>query len=306
MSWPEKARAASPGVRCFGARLARALPGASICAMTLTSLLASTASARAPAHAAPGRLATLPGQSSPRIPGTFEGSNSPVVYYNWSGYAATAGEPFLAVQSSFVQPAVSCPVAGAWTLFWVGFDGFQNNTVEQAGTAAYCRSSNVQPDYYAWWEMYPTNAIQVMPLTIKAGDKIHAQASYLPSSASYSLMVTDTTTKQHYKEVARCAANLTCPRASADWIVERPTRGDGSYTPLANWSTIKLGGDRAATTTAVVNGKSTTKRVYQPVSAFSNTPLDMVDDPYTGEMLAMVGDLNSAGTAFADTWLAAE
>jgi hypothetical protein len=50
-------------------------------------------------------------------------------YYNWSGYAATSSQPFLEVTSTYIQPVVSCPEPGAWTVFWVGFDGFSNNTI---------------------------------------------------------------------------------------------------------------------------------------------------------------------------------
>jgi len=51
------------------------------------------------------------------------------------------------------------------------FDGFNNGTVEQAGTAATCSyGADPTPSYYAWWEMYPTNNIQVAPLNVSPGD----------------------------------------------------------------------------------------------------------------------------------------
>jgi hypothetical protein len=257
-----------------------------------------------PSVAGPGEPALVPGPSGPRI-GSSAGGSDAVLYYNWSGYAATSSEPFLAVQSTYVQPVVTCPVAGAYTVFWVGFDGFQNGTVEQAGTAAYCPTAKGEPSYYAWWEMYPTNYITSMPLTIRPGDTIHAKVTYNSSTASYTMTVTDSTTKQHYAEVAHCAQNLTCARASAEWIVERPTVGN-NYTPLADWGTMRLKGDKAANRTAIVNGKQSTKPVYQPVSGFVNNAIDMIDESYTGRYLATVGNLNGTGTVFADTWLAAE
>jgi hypothetical protein len=69
---------------------------------------------------------------------------------------------------------------------------------------------------------------------------------------------------------------------------------------------MRLKGDKAANRTAIVNGKQSTKPVYQPVSGFVNNAIDMIDESYTGRYLATVGNLNGAGTVFADTWLAAE
>src|SRR5581483_355717 len=133
-------------------------------ALTAMSVLMPTTAGQSPqVSAGPGhQIHLLPKRMSLHA----SGSNSPVYYYNWSGYAATTSQPFVAVQSIYTQPNVTCTTPGAWTLFWVGFDGYLNNNVEQAGTAAQCSSgTNPQPTYYAWWEMYPTNTIQVMPLT---------------------------------------------------------------------------------------------------------------------------------------------
>lgn len=232
-----------------------------------------------------------------------QGSNSKIIYYNWSGYAATASAPFIAVQSLYIQPTVTCTVPGAWTLFWVGFDGFQNGTVEQAGTAAQCSTdSHPVPTYYAWWEMYPTNTIQIMPLNIKPGDSILAKTLYNSTKASYSLTVNDRTTAQHFTKVTTCAPGLTCSRQSADWIVERPTL-NSVYTPLANWNTMQLKADQAAIAPKLNHPNQPN---FLPVSSFSNTPIDMVDYPYTGKTLATVGPLNSNGQVFTDTWLAAQ
>ena len=245
---------------------------------------------------------------------TGNGSNSSVTYYNWSGYAATSSvQPFLQVQSTFVQPTVTCTVPGAWTLFWVGFDGFDNGTVEQAGTAAQCGTSiKSAPTYYAWWEMYPTNTIQIMPLTIKPRNNIQATVTYVPQTAAFQMNITNNSTKKQYTETATCAAGLTCARDSAEWIVERPTVA-GVYTPLANWSAISLTNDEAAnTTTTKTTGKgsrkvTTTTNTMQPISAFgNNTPINMVDYPTATTGLASVGALNRVGNAFTDSWLAAQ
>jgi hypothetical protein len=265
---------------------------------------AAPATASVGASAGPGQPAPSPGHHLGGLQQLAAGSTYPVNFYNWSGYAATGGKPFVAVESTYVQPAVSCPVPGAWTVFWVGFDGFFNGTVEQAGTEAICGSGpKPTATYYAWWEMYPTNSIQAMPITVRPGDSIHASVTFDPRTATYAMTVVDKTSGQRYTQTARCAPNLTCSRDSAEWIVERPTLGS-VYTPLADWSTMRLAVDRAATATQLANGKVTAKPAYQPVSGFPYTPINMVDDPYTGKTLATVGPLSDSGGAFTDTWLA--
>jgi hypothetical protein len=263
---------------------------------------AAAASQSSPITAAPGQRAPQPGASL-LDSSSANASTTAVNFYNWSGYAATASTPFTEVQSTFVQPFVTCTAPGAWTVFWVGFDGFNNNTVEQAGTASECSSAtNPQPTYYAWWEMYPTNTIQVMPITINTGDKVQATVTYSASNQTYALAVSDLTNKkQHYTKIATCDPSLVCARQSADWIVERPTVG-GVLTPLADWGTMNLANDQAASGSSPNHHSAAT----QPVSAFTNTPIDMVNYPYTGEVLARAGSLDLSGTLFSDTWQATQ
>src|SRR5580692_10139992 len=76
---------------------------------------------------------------------------------NWSGYAVTGKKAYNYVTSTFVEPAVTCPgVANQDTSNWVGLDGYNDQTVEQDGTAAWCGGPNdTTPKYEAWYEMYP-------------------------------------------------------------------------------------------------------------------------------------------------------
>jgi hypothetical protein len=75
------------------------------------------------------------------------------------------------VRAKWTQRAVTCPTANAWAVFWVGLDGWWDDTVEQGGTSARC--VNGTPQYATWWEMYPTNAIQTV-FSINAGDSIRS------------------------------------------------------------------------------------------------------------------------------------
>ena len=283
-----------------------ALMAATFAVSLLGNLQTASANLMPPISAGPGHRANV---STPRgqikkNTSNASGSTSATAFYNWSGYAATGSTPYLAVQSTYKQPTVSCPVPGAWTVFWVGFDGYNNGTVEQAGTAAQCSTGSTPTvTYYAWWEMYPTNTIQVMPLTIKPGDTIQATVTYSASTKNYTMTVLDKTSAKSYNKVAACASGLTCARQSAEWIVERPSL-NGAYTPLANWSTMSLTNNQAATAMGTFNGVSAPN--YQPVSAFTNTPINMVNYPYTGVTLATVNSLNQTGNRFGDSWKAAQ
>ncbi len=300
-------------IKRIEARMRYSAAALALISLPVSGLFGATASAapiqKTPANVSMQSVKSEPGRQAPTVPGLMlknaltktkaTGSNSAVNFYNWTGYVAQTSSKFTNVSTNYIQPTVTCTVPGAWTLFWVGFDGATNGTVEQAGTAAQCSNGpNPTPSYYAWWEMYPTNSIQVMPITINPGDVIAASASYSTASNSYNLTVLDASNSQYYVKTARCAANLTCANATAEWIVERPTL-NGSYTPLANWNTMSLFGDRAA---------SITSGGVQPASAFNNTPITMVSYPDQSRVLADVSALttSSTGSAFNATWHAAQ
>jgi hypothetical protein len=218
--------------------------------------------------------------------------------YNWSGYTASGSSAFNEVKATYVQPAVTCTVANAWALFWVGFDGFDNNTVEQAGTAAECGGTEgTTPVYFAWWEMYPTNYLQFMPLNVDPGDTIVASVTYNPLNKNYAMKVADQTLKKNYTAKSPCDSGLTCARDSADWIMERPKQGSG-YTALADWNNITMSYAKASNTYSLGNP------VLKPISSFTNTAISMVNG--TGGTLASAAPLNTAGGKFQDTWSASE
>ena len=89
---------------------------------------------------------------------------------HWSGYADT-GKGFSSVAGKWKEPKISgCSASSPLeaVVFWVGIDGFNNQTVEQDGTAAVCGGGN-PVTYFTWWEMFPTNTIQFVGATVKAG-----------------------------------------------------------------------------------------------------------------------------------------
>jgi Peptidase A4 family len=181
----------------------------------------------------------------------------------WNGYADTnsAGNTYSKVSAQWVQPAMACTSSTSTAAFWVGLDGYSSDSVEQAGTLVECYESKAS--YYSWWEMYPTNSVEIVGDSVHAGD--HITASVTRSGTKYTLAVTDATTSGNsFSTTQTCSA---CANSSAEWI-EEPTTSVG----LGRWTV----------TNATVKSGSTTG----VISTF----------PYV--VLGTAGPLNSAGNGF--------
>jgi hypothetical protein len=220
------------------------------------------------------------------------GSNAPkqVESTNWSGYADdnSKGATYSKVAGKWTEPTGKCGSATSLAAFWVGIDGYSTGTVEQDGTLIECLSSKVH--YFSWWEMYPSNAIQVVGSTVKPGDKI--AASVVKSGTSYTLKLTDsTTTANSFSKKETCSAS-TCTDGSAEWIAEAPSNSSGPL-PLTNFGTWSLTGG-----TVTGSGKSGT------ISSFPDDEITMINAT-SKAVEAKPGPLNSAGNAFKVTWKSA-
>lgn len=202
---------------------------------------------------------------------------------NWSGYADT-GSGFSKVSSSWTEPTPSCGGTSSDQLaaFWVGIDGYSSNSVEQDGTMIECYLGTAYQ--YSWWEMYPSNAVQIVGQTVAAGDKI--TASVVRSGSTYTLKVTDSThTANSLTKTASCS---TCKNTSAEWIAEAPSGSAGVY-PLAHFSTWTASSD--AVTAGSTSGT---------ISSFTDDEITMVDG--SGNVEAQPGPLGSGGNSFSVTW----
>ena len=208
---------------------------------------------------------------------------------NWSGYADT-GTGFSSVTGKWTQPKVSnCSTSGPVkaVVFWVGIDGFNSGSVEQGGTGAIC-GQGTPLTYFTWWEMFPTNNIQPVGVTLKPGDKI--SASVVRSGTKYTIKVTDSTTGGNsFTKTASCS---NCKNSSAEWIGERPSASSGAL-PLPKFSTWTV------TAAAVKAGsKSGT------IKSFPDDEITMINNPTAKKVLAKPSALNSAGNSFKDVWKA--
>ena len=100
-------------------------------------------------------------------------ANDVTVSANWSGYVWT-GQPgtYSSIAVTFQLPGPYCNLSdpGADTLdniamtgFWAGLDGYNNQTVEQAGAAKLC-SPGGWATFESWTEMFPAPPVELEPL----------------------------------------------------------------------------------------------------------------------------------------------
>ena len=201
--------------------------------------------------------------------------------YNWSGYADT-GSGYNEVSGSWTEPSASCGSELTLVAFWVGIDGFNSGSVEQDGTLIECYDGT--PYQYSWWEMYPTNAIQVVGESVEPGDQITASVN--ASGTNYLLTVLDTTNPAN--DISTTQSCSDCANSSAEWIAEAPSGSDGIY-PLTDFGTWTL------TNSTVVEGSDS-----GVISTFSDNELIMIDS--SGNIEAQPGALTIGGSSFSDTW----
>jgi hypothetical protein len=197
---------------------------------------------------------------------------------NWSGYADTS-TTFSTATGNWTEPSVSCTSRTSYAAFWVGIDGFTSGSVEQDGTLAECSGGSAF--YFTWWEMYPTNAIQVVGSSVQPGDSI--SASVVRSGTSYTLKVTDAShSANSFTTTQSCSG---CANSSAEWIAEAPS-GSRGVLPLANFHSWTLS---AATVNSGV------------ISSFTDDEITMIDS--SGRVKAQPGALNGSGNGFSVTWV---
>jgi hypothetical protein len=268
-------------------------------AIGLLAGTAASASARTMTHASPSAAAEAKALATAAIhnlvvgqhplnqrtgissPGDIKGQTQ-VQSTNWSGYADT-GSSFSKVSASWTEPSASCSSrTEQLAAFWVGIDGYSSSSVEQDGTLIECyRGKSYQ---YTWWEMYPTNDIQVVGETAAAGDAITATVTR--SGTSYTLAVTDAThSADSFTTTQSCSS---CANSSAEWIAEAPS-GSSGVEPLADFSSW------TASNASVTEG--TTSGV---ISSFTDDEITMIDS--SGATKALPSALNSSGNGFSVAW----
>jgi Peptidase A4 family len=277
-----------------------ATTAAGLCALAITAATASAASH--PAHSAAAARAAravlthlhVGGTPEPMlaVPGAvLHGTGlQQVGSYNWSGYAdinsTTVNPQYSQVSASWTEPAVRCTSEDRVAAFWVGIDGYTSASVEQDGTIAQCFEG--QAYYYTWWEMYPTNDIQVVGQTVRPGDRIYS--SVVRKGISYTLTVADfSTSGNNVTTTQTCQVTGGCANSSAEWIGEAPTGVTGQF-PLAQFGTWN-----------VQNAQASAGHGSSGIGGFPDSEITMIDSSQTYP-LATPGPLVQHGSGFSDTW----
>jgi hypothetical protein len=276
-------------VPAVGMLAATAATAATASAQTTTAVTARpspAAEAQALAKAAIEKLAVGQHPLNHQVGATSPAGNpkglTNVQSTNWSGYADT-GSSFSKVSASWTEPSATCSSRSEQlAAFWVGIDGYSSSSVEQDGTLIECYQRVAYQ--YTWWEMYPTNSIQVVGQTLAAGDAITSTVTR--SGTNYTLSVTDSThTADSFTKTETCSS---CANSSAEWIAEAPSSSSGVY-PLADF------GSWTASNASVTEGSTS-----GVISSFTDDEITMIDS--SGQTKALPGSLNSSGNSFSVTW----
>jgi hypothetical protein len=206
---------------------------------------------------------------------------------NWSGYAIEtnlvnpASNAVGDVKGTWTVPTLICTSLNTYSSAWVGIDGYSDNTVEQTGTEHDC--VNGQPQFSAWYEMYPKMSKRVN-LTIRAGDTISAEVKYTTKN-QFQLTLMNQTTGQLFVTVQKANAQ----RQSAEWVMEAPW--SGGVLPLTNFGTITFTNSQAT-----INGHTGTVSD----AAWQKDSINMVTS--SGGAKATTSALSADGSSFSVTW----
>jgi hypothetical protein len=211
-------------------------PSASVVAQARANFI-KTMSAHAPAVGRTGGWVS-PGVKHQGAIKTHNGTVTGMPSANWSGYAdAEASTTTVSnVSGSWTIPRVQClprPYQNqdVFNANWVGIDGFNDQTVEQLGSATQCFEGVEY--YYVWYEMYPAGTVEEGTTACindnvncpQPGDRISASVNVTPAGSgenNYTLTLIDHSRPWESFSVSQQCATDTCVDSSAEWIVERP------------------------------------------------------------------------------------
>lgn len=260
--------------------LAVGLTAFALAGLSVTTATATAAGPQGHARVSPGVLASLRNAvSTPK--GISTGTHSPHGSHrpdneanqtsnNWSGYAANSGN-YTTVSSSWVEPSVSCNTQGI-VAFWIGLDGWGSSTVEQDGTGVDCSSG--YPQYFAWWETYPANAIQEYGDPVQPGDHLTSTVTD-EGDNTYDMVLTDNS--EGWTEDNPVQGPFGAGDASAEIIAEAVTSGS-SVTALPDFGSINFTG-------STIDGS--------PMENSNAQAIDMTDS--SGDIIARTGQSDGSG-----------
>ena len=211
---------------------------------------------------------------------------------NWAGYAIT-GSTFTYAHGSWHVPEVRCDTTPNFeAAFWVGIDGFSDDTVEQTGITSFCHGTT--PEYWAWYEFYPAGPVNLTDFPIAPGQVIGASVTY-NGDGSFTVGLHNHSTGQEFSQTVVVSG---AQRSSVEWITEAPEAAP-SGGGLANFHVANYGDDYtgdSGTNYASDGGKA------KPIAAFGDNVQEITMVSETGVTEAIPSGLTKDGTSFRVWW----
>jgi hypothetical protein len=181
-------------------------------------------------------------------------SSGAITSKDWAGYDTSGGD-LKSVTASWIEPPIPGSLSDSCAGFWVGLDGHGSSTVEQTGTVACSEGGSVY--YYAWYEMYPDDAVPISGMIVNPGDEMTGTVTS-DGAGDFTLSLVDDTT--HVSFTTKQTNGVTAP-VSAEVIAEAPVDANDSTLQLPEFGSVSFTG-------CAFNG--------QPISAFAYEQIDMV------------------------------
>ncbi|WP_243680182.1 G1 family glutamic endopeptidase [Vulcanisaeta souniana] len=155
--------------------------------------------------------------------------------------------------------------------------------------------SGGKPITWAWYEFYPSPSVEISGFTVKPGDVIYVNVTYI-GNGEFNIVIKDITRGGETYAVTGSVSGALL--SSAECILERPTV-NGQLTALANFGTAYFGQDYTdviGTCYATVGGSTT---------AFGNYPstVEIIMTAYNGKILAQPSSLTTDGSSFTVTYV---
>lgn len=165
---------------------------------------------------------------------------------NWAGWVdnADTNVELRFVSATFKVPTITCTSFGPTVSIWVGLDGFQSKTVEQAGIDAACDiqgPDGVLPQYVSWYERYPRPAN--FKGALSPGDSVGVSVFFDSSTGNYDMAVNDPSSPGADIGVAfPCPSGSSCRNSSAEVIAEDAGGGPAKGFFLPKFSPVTFTG----------------------------------------------------------------
>jgi hypothetical protein len=192
---------------------------------------------------------------------------------NWSGGVLLTGGPFESVFGAWTVPAIAPGTSGDgdwWSVAWIGIDGWNSGDVLQAGTGQHVSRNNgvVSTEYFAWYEWYPYNWVEITNLAVAPGDAISAMVRYLGISNGLGLgtaTLTNLTTGSSATVQFSAPSGTTLQGNCAEWILERPGI-NGSLASLPEYGHVTFSDCIACSANKVYYGSAATPTLMHDAS----------------------------------------